>query len=168
MSSCILLLAGLLTSANAAQPAESAPGDKPHKEFVIEVTWEKVLRGKAPRHEFFFEWKLVPQWRVEIRGYQFHRGTLPKLPVAPLESWKIELRGYQEFRGVPKTIDEITIDKVITSPLKPPAKPRNVLTIHETQVEAVEDLPAEPSAAADGRRLIGFWELIVHRGGGRC
>jgi hypothetical protein len=27
---------------------------------------------------------------------------------------------------------------------------------------------AQQGAAADGRRLIGFWEFVAHRGGGRC
>jgi hypothetical protein len=37
------------------------------------------------------------------------------------------------------------------------------------ELRPLESVPqAEPGAAADGRRLLGFWEFIAHCGGGRC
>jgi hypothetical protein len=118
MTICMLVIATLLSAPDAARSAQAPSEDRPRQVFMFE--WEEFPRGKGQRQEFFFEWKQVPRWKVEIRGYEFHQGTLP--PV--------------------KAIEEITINKVITSPLKPPTKPTEVLTIDAVEAFYVDDLPA--------------------------
>jgi hypothetical protein len=51
--------------------------------------WEGRMRCK-PGVEFVidFTWQPIEKWQVEIRGYQFRRGTLPELPPRP---WKVEV-----------------------------------------------------------------------------
>ena len=71
MITCALLMAGLLGAADASQPAEALRGEKPREEFVISFTWQPIEK-----------------WQVEIREYQFRRGTLPELPPRP---WNVEV-----------------------------------------------------------------------------
>jgi hypothetical protein len=63
MITTALLMAGMLGAAPTPQRAEASRGDKPREEFVISFTWQPVEK-----------------WQVEIRGYQFRRGTLPEIP----------------------------------------------------------------------------------------
>lgn len=63
MTTCALLMAGLLGTAGTCQPAGAPPGQEPRKELVIE-----------------FVWPSVEKWQVEIHEYRFHRGT-PKPPI---------------------------------------------------------------------------------------
>ena len=84
MIPCTLLMAHALGTANVSQFAQGLPPEKPREEFVINFTWQ-----------------LMDKWQVEIRRYEFHRGTPPQLPARP---WKTERREYQEHRGLPPGI----------------------------------------------------------------
>ena len=84
MITCILLMAGILGTAELSKLAEGLRPESPREEFAINFTWQRIEK-----------------WQVEIRGYQFHHGTPPQLPPKP---WKIERREHQEHRGLPPVL----------------------------------------------------------------
>ena len=71
MMTCAMLMAGLLGAADVSQSAEALRQEKPREEFVI-----------------YFTWQPIEKWQVEIREYQFRRGTVPDVPPSP---WKVEV-----------------------------------------------------------------------------
>jgi hypothetical protein len=83
MITCALLMAGLFGAVNASQPAEALGGEKPREEFVI-----------------YFTWQPIEKWQVEIREYQFRRGTLPELPPRPWRVEVIESQYRPDLRGL--------------------------------------------------------------------
>jgi hypothetical protein len=83
MITCSLLMAGLLATADSSQPAEALRGEKPREEFVI-----------------FFAWQPMEKWQVEIREYQFRRGTLPELPSRHCKVEVIESQYRPDLRGL--------------------------------------------------------------------
>jgi hypothetical protein len=82
MFTSTLLMAGLLAGADSLQPVEVPPGEKPSQEFVIQFIWQPVEK-----------------WQVEIREYQFRRGTLPELPLRPWQVEVIECKYCPDLRG---------------------------------------------------------------------
>jgi hypothetical protein len=82
MITCALLMAGLL-GATPSQPAEALRGEKPREQLVIS-----------------FAWQPIEKWQVEVREYQFRRGTLPELPPRPCHVEVIEPQYRPDLRGL--------------------------------------------------------------------